>query len=277
MDAEEEVMLDVNILAEGHEYFAVAGRQVSANNDILAFAEDNQGRRIYTLRFKNLETGEFYPDEIQTVTSNMAWANDNKTLFYTRQDPTTLRWDKVYRHELGTPVENDVLVYEETEDTFYAFVYRTKSKRYMIVGSSQTLSAEYRYVDADNPTGDLTLIQARERGLEYDVDHYGDHFYIRTNLDAKNFRLVRTPVTQTTKDNWEEVLPNRDDVLLEGFEIFKDFLVVSERKNGLMELRIRPWDGSAEHYIDFGEPAYLAYVSAIHLLIRRRYATAIRR
>ncbi len=262
MDAEEEVMLDVNILAEGHEYFAVAGRQVSANNNILAFAQDNQGRRIYTLRFKNLETGEFYPDEIETVTSNMAWANDNKTLFYTRQDPTTLRWDKVYRHELGTSVEDDVLVYEETEDTFYAFVYRTKSKRYMIVGSSQTLSAEYRYVDADNPTGALTLIQARERGLEYDVDHYGDHFYIRTNLDAKNFRLMRTPILQPSKNNWEEVLPNRGDVLLEGFEIFKDFLVVSERKNGLMELRIRPWDGSAEHYIDFGEPAYLAYVSA---------------
>ncbi|MEM8485703.1 MAG: S9 family peptidase [Bacteroidota bacterium] len=262
MDAEEEVMLDVNTLAEGHDYFSVAGRAVSVNNDILAFAEDNQGRRIYTLRFKNLETGAFYPDEIPMVTGNIAWANDNKTLFYTRQDPTTLRWDKIYRHVVGTPVADDVLVFEEKEDTFSAYVYRTKSKRYIVIGSYQTLSAEYRFLDADNPGGEFAVVQPRERGLEYDVDHFGDHFYIRTNLDAKNFRLVRTPVSRTTKDNWEEVLPNRDDVLLEGFEIFKDFLVVSERKNGLMELRIRPWDGSAEHYIDFGEPAYLAYTSA---------------
>ncbi len=261
MDAAEEIMLDVNELAEGHEYFAVAGRQVSNNNKILAFAEDNQGRRIYTLRFKNLETGEFYDDEISGVTSNMAWANDNKTLFYTRQDKTTLRWDKIYRHELGTPVEDDVLVFNETEDTFSTFVYRTKSKAYLIIGSSQTLSDEYRYLDANNPGGQFQVVQPRERGLEYSVDHYGDYFYIGTNLDAKNFRLVRTPVGKTNKQHWEEVLPHREDVLFEGFDIFQDFLVVSERKNGLMELRIRPWDGSAEHYIDFGEPAYLAYTS----------------
>lgn len=261
MDADEEIMIDVNELAEGHEYFAAAGRRVSVQNDILAFAEDTQGRRIYTLRFKNLETGEYYKDEIPNVTSNMAWANDNKTLFYTRQDPVTLRWDKIYKHVLGTPVGNDELVFEETDDTFSSYVYKTKSKDFLIIGSSQTLSEEHRYLDANNPEGTFRVIQPRERGLEYSVDHYGDHFYIRTNLDAQNFRLVRTQVDRTTKDHWQEVIEHRDDVYLSGFEIFKDYLVVMERKNGLMELRVRPWSGDNEHYLDFGEPAYLAYIS----------------
>ncbi len=240
---------------------AVAGLQVSNDNKILAFSQDNQGRRIYTLRFKNLETGEFYGDEVAGVTSNMAWANDNKTLFYTRQDPTTLRWEKIYRHELGTEAEDDVLVFEETEDTFYTHVFRTKSKAYLVIGSTQTLSSEYRYLDANNPAGSFQVIQPRERGLEYSVNHFGDHFYIRTNLDAKNFRLMRAPVQRPGKTNWTEVIPHREDVLLEDIDIFKDFLVVTERRNGLIELRVRPWDGSGEHYIDFGEPAYLAYTT----------------
>ncbi|MFK7848560.1 MAG: S9 family peptidase, partial [Rhodothermales bacterium] len=177
------------------------------------------------------------------------------------QDKTTLRWEKVYRHVLGTPVSDDLLVFDETDDTFYTFVFKTKSKDYLIIGSTQTLSTEYRYLDANNPRGEFQVIQPRARGLEYSVDHFGDHFYISTNLDAQNFRLMRASVDKTTKDHWEEVIPHRKDVLLEGIEIFKDFLVVSERTKGLTELRIRPWNGSAEHYIDFGEPAYLAYVS----------------
>lgn len=261
LDAAEEILLDVNSLAEGFEYFAVAGRQVSTNNKILAFAEDNQGRRIYTLRFKNLDTGEFFEDEISGVTGNLAWANDNKTLFYTKQDPVTLRWDKIYRHELGTDPADDVLVYEEKEDTFYTHVFKTRSKGYLIIGSTQTLSSEYRFLDAGNPTGTFQVIAPRERGLEYRVDHFGDHFYIRTNLDARNFRLMRTPVQRTTRENWTEVIAHREDVLLEDFDVFKDFLVVSERKNGLIELRIRPWNEEDEHYIDFGEPAYLVYTS----------------
>ena len=261
LDAEEEILLNANEMAEGHEYYNAGGRAVSPQNDIYAFAEDVAGRRIYTLKFKNLVTGEMLDDEIPEVTSNVTWANDNKTVFYTKQDLETLRWSQIYRHEIGTDPSDDVLVYEESDDTFSNFVYKTKSKKYIIIGSSQTLSSEYWFLDADNPTGTFQVVQPRERGLEYDIDHFGDDFYIRTNLDAKNFRLVRTPVTASTKENWVEVIGHRDDVFLSYIDIFRDYLVVAERNQGLMELRIRPWDGSEEHYIDFGEPAYLAYTS----------------
>ena len=260
MDAPEEIMLDVNEMAEGFGYFNVRGREVSTNQQILAFAEDTQGRRIYTIKFKNLATGEMYEEEIPETTGNVAWANDNRTLFYSKQDLETLRWDKIYKHTLGTDPSEDELVYEETESTFYTFVYKSKSDKYLIIGSTQTLSTEYQFLDADTPNGTFQVIQPRESDLEYSIDHFGDHFYIRTNLDAKNFRLMRTPVSTTTKANWEEVIPHREDVLLESIEIFRDYLVVRERKNGLIDLRIRPWDGSEEHYIQFEEPAYVAYV-----------------
>jgi oligopeptidase B len=260
LDAEEQIMLDANVLADGHEYFAVRGREISANQDILAYSVDTVGRRIYTLQFKNLTTGEVLPEEIPEVTGNVAWASDNQTIFYTKQDLTTLRWYQIYRHVLGTDSVNDELVYEEKDDTFSSFVFRTKSKRYILIGSQQTLSSEYRYLDANDPSGTFQIIQPREENHEYNVDHYGDHFFIRTNDGAQNFRLVKTPVTATEKANWEEVIPHRADVLLENFEMFKDYLVLSERKDGLIRLRVRPWDGSGEHYIAFGEPAYLAYV-----------------
>ncbi len=261
LEADEQVLLDANALAEGHDYFNVRGLEVSAGLDLLAFAVDTVGRRNYTLRFKNLTTGKVLPDEIPGVTGNVAWANDNQTVFYTRQDPVTLRWHRIYRHTLGTDPAADVLVYEETDETFSSFVFKTKSKRYLMIGSRQTLSDEYRFLDADDPGGSFQVVQPRQKNHEYGVDHYGDHFYIRTNDGAQNFRLMKTPVTATTRENWQEVIPHRDDVLLEGFEIFKDHLVLAERKNGLRQLRIRPWDGSREHYLDFGEPAYLAYIS----------------
>jgi oligopeptidase B len=258
LEAEEEVMLDVNELAEGHEHFRVRGVEVSFGQDILAYAYDAVGRRLYTIRFKNLTTGETLPDVIPDVTGNLEWANDNKTLFYTKQDPTTLRWEKIYRHVLGTDPAGDELVYEEMDETFGTFVFRTKSKAYLMIGSEHTLSTEYRFLDANDPTGAFRVIQPRQRDHEYSVDHYGDSFYIRTNWKAKNFCLMRTPIDATAKEHWEEVIPHRDDVLLEKSEIFKDHLVISERKAGLMQMRIRPWDGSDEHYLDFGEPAYAA-------------------
>lgn len=261
MDAGEEIMLNVNEMAEGSDFFSVSDWEVSANNELLAFAQDDQGRRIHTIRFKNLTTGEILDDEIEEATSNIAWANDNKTLFYTKQDPETLRWEKIYRHALGTDPSEDELVYEELDETFSSFVFKTKSENYLMIGSYQTLSTEYRYLDADDPTGTFQVLHPREPDLEYSVDHYGDHFYIRTNLEAQNFRLMRTPVTATTRASWEEVIPHRDDVLLENFEIFKDYLVVSERNEGLINLNVRPWDGSEPHYIAFDEPAYLAYIS----------------
>lgn len=261
LDAKEEVMLSVNEMAEGHEYFSVRGRVVSWNQNLLAFAVDSIGRRIYTIQIKNLDTGEILPDRIPAVTGNMAWANDNKTLFYARQDPTTLRPYQIYRHTLGTDAKEDDLVYEEKDDTFYCFVFRTKSKQYIMIESDQTLSSEYRYLNAYDPTGKFKVFLPRARDHEYSIDHLGDHFYIRTNLDAKNFRLMKTPVTRTGKAHWQEVIPHREDVFLQGFDLFKDHLVLSERKNGLRQIRIVAWDGSDDHYLDFGEPAYLAYVS----------------
>jgi oligopeptidase B len=260
LTAAEEVMLDVNALAAGQSYFAVAGVSVSSGNDILAYSTDNVGRRKYTLRFKNLVTGEVLPDAIPEVTGNAAWANDNRTLFYTRKHPETLRSYRVFRHELGTDPASDALVFEETDETFSTYVFRTKSKRYIMIGSDQTLASEYRYLDADQPRSELKILEPRQRGREYDVDHYGDHFYIRTNDGARNFRLMRTPVTATSRSNWTEVIPHRADVYLGGFEIFRNHLVVSERKDGLIRLRVMPWSGDGDHYITFDEPAYVARI-----------------
>ncbi|MGD8727159.1 MAG: S9 family peptidase [Gemmatimonadales bacterium] len=261
LDAPEEIMLDGNEMAEGHGFFSIGGWAVSEGNDILAFAIDTVGRRIYSLRFKNLETGELYPDVLDAGNGNLAWANDNKTLFYTKRDLQTLRSHLIYRHELGTDPASDALVFDETDEEFSSYVFRTKSKRYMMIGSRHTLSSEYRYLDADTPTGDFTVFLPREDEHEYDVDHYGDHFYIQTNWRAKNFRLMRTPITQTAKRFWEDVIPHRDDVLFEGFEIFTNHLVVRERRDGLVQLQVRRWDMSSEHYLDFGEPAYAARIS----------------
>jgi oligopeptidase B len=262
LNAPEEILLDGNALAEGKPFFQVMGWQISSGEDLLAFSIDTMGRRIATLRFKNLRTGALLPDVIPNVTGNMAWAEDNRTLFYTKQDSVTLRWNRIYRHELGTPASADQLVFDETDDTYNAFVFKTKSRAYVVIGSEQTLASEYLYVPAGRPAEKFRVIIPRERGHEYQVDHFGDYFYIRTNDHATNFRLMRTPIAHPGRDNWQEVIPHRADVLLEEFEIFRDHLVLSERKDGLVQLRVRPWNGSAEHYLDFGEPAYLAYIGA---------------
>ncbi|GIW53441.1 MAG: oligopeptidase B [Gemmatimonadales bacterium] len=265
MEAPEEVLLDVNQLAEGHGFFAVMGFQVSPHQDLLAFAVDTVGRRISTLRFKNLATGEFLEDVIPNVTGNVAWANDNRTVFYTRQHPTTLRWYRIYRHVLGTDPSSDALVYEERDSTFNTRIFRTRSGKFLMIRSSQTLADEYRFLEADRPGGQFRVLLPRERGHEYEADHAGDWFYIRTNHGAANFRLVRLPVNaagRVDKDAWEEVIPHREDVLLEGFTLFRDHLVLTERRNGLRRLRIRAYDGSGDHYLDFGEPAYTVSVGA---------------
>jgi oligopeptidase B len=262
LDADEQIMLDVNEVAEGHEFCSAYPPRVSSSQDLMASAVDAVGRRFYTVRIKNLATGRLLQDVIPDVTGNVAWANDNRTLFYSKQDPATLRSHQIYRHVLGTDPAQDELIYEETDDTFDCFVFKTKSKRYLMIVSSQTLSTEYRYLDANEPNGKFQVFMPRQRDHEYRVDHYKGHFYIRTNLQAKNFRLVKTSVGRTGMKHWQEVIPHRVNVLLEGFEIFKNHLVVEERKEGLIQLRIRPWSGAQEHYLDFGEPAYLAYPSA---------------
>lgn len=259
LEAPEEIMLDVNKLAEGFAYFAAVGLNVSPDNKMLAYGEDTLSRRIYTIKIKNLETGEMYPDEIPNTTGGSVWANDNKTLFYTVKDHA-LRSYKIFKHKLGTPISEDVEVFHEDDETFGTFVYKTKSDKYIVIGSYQTLSSEYRILEADNPDGEFRIFQPREKKLEYSIAHFDDKFFIRTNLDAKNFRLMETSAKATGKENWKEVIPHRDDVLLEGMDIFKDFLVLSERKNGITQIRVRPWKGE-EHYIDFHEDAYLAYTS----------------
>jgi len=261
LEAAEEVMIDANVLARGHEYFAVGGWTVSSGRNLLAYAVDTLGRRIYTIRFKNLDNGELLEDSIPGVTGNMAWASDNRTLFYSRQDPSTLRSYQIYRHALGTETAEDRLVYEETDETFSAYVFKTKSEKYLMIACHQTLSSEYRFLEADNPEGEFKIIQPRERGHEYSADHFGDKFYIRTNHRAKNFRLMATPVAQTEKEHWQEVIGHRDEVFLQSFEIFADYLVLKERRRGLINLRIIPWADGEEYYLDFGEPAYLAYIS----------------
>jgi oligopeptidase B len=254
------VMLDVNALAAaaGSRFYQVGGLQVSSGQNLVAFAVDTMGRRIHTIRFRDLASGRVLEDAIPNVTGNMAWAGDNRTLFYTRQDPQTLRSFQVYRHTLGTPASEDVLVFEEKDETFSCFVVRTKSKRFILIGSDQTLSSEYRYLDADAPGGEFTVIAPRERDHEYSVDHAGDHFYIRTNRNAKNFRLMKAPVATPGERHWTEVVPHRADVLLEGFEIFRDHLVLTERRRGLIHLRIMPWNGDAPHDIAFTEASYTA-------------------
>lgn len=260
LEAAEEILLDVNELAKPYDYYNVGGLSVSMDNKLLAYGEDTLSRRIYTLRFKNLETGEMLSDVIPNTTGDAVWANDNKTIFYTTKEEGTLRSHKVFRHVLGTPTTQDVEIFHEKDNTFYCFAYKTKSDKYIVIGTAQTISQEYHVIEADNPTANLRVIQPRERNLEYGIDHYGDKFYIRTNLDAKNFRLMTTPENATTKENWTELIAHREDVLLEGIDIFKDYLVITERKNGIIQLRIRPWQGQ-EHYIEFPEEAYVAYTS----------------
>jgi oligopeptidase B len=254
--AQEEIMLNGPKMAEGHSYFAIGDYTVSEDNKLLAYSTDVVSRREYTIRIKNLETGEILEDEIKETNGAITWANDNKTIFYTKQDPVTLRSYRIYKHKVGTPSGEDELVYEEQDDTFGTFIYKTKSRKYLIIGSYQTMSNEYRYLDADNPDGEWTIIQPRERGLEYGVDHFGDYFYIVTNMNAKNFKLVKTPVENPGKENWEDVIAHRPEVLLEGIDIFKNHLVVTERDMGLRKVRIMPWDGGTEHYIEFNDPTY---------------------
>ncbi|HSF07789.1 MAG TPA: S9 family peptidase, partial [Nitrospirales bacterium] len=254
----ESIMVDGNELARGHDYFSLGNWAISPGQDILAYAIDTQGRRIFTIGFKNLTTGETIDECIPLVTGNMEWGNDNRTLIYSRQDPETLRSNQIFRHRLGTNPELDTLVYEETDETFSVSIEKTKSKRYLMIGSHQSITSEYRYVNADHPESDFRIFQARKRGHEYDVDHLGDHFFIRSNDEAKNFRLMRTETNKTNLAQWEEVIPHRPEVFLEGFELFENFLVLEERRQGLIHLRmIRTTDGS-EHELDFGEPAYLA-------------------
>jgi oligopeptidase B len=260
LDAEEEVMLNVNILAEGYDYFQVGDWSVSEDNKLLAYSVDTVSRRRYTIYFKDLKTGKLLADQIPNTTGGITWANDNKTVFFSTKDPETLRADKINRFKLGAGDPEEV--YFESDETFSTYVYKTKSKKFLVIGSSQTLSTEYRILEANNPEGEFRVFQLRMKDVEYHIDHYGDYFYIQTNMDgAKNFKIMKTPVNKTGKDNWKDMIPHRDDVLLQGFEIFKDYMVINERIKGLVNLRVLSWDKKQDYYIDFGEETYRAGIS----------------
>lgn len=262
LEAEEEIILNVNDLAEGYGYFQATGLRVSPDNKLLAYGVDTVSRRRYTIYFKNLETGELLEDQIPNTTGGSVWANDNETVFYTVKNIETLRSERIKKHKLGDDHAADKEVYYEADEEFNVGAGKTKSKKYLLIYSRQTLSTEVRFLDANNPDGEFRIIQPREKDLEYSIKHYGDYFYIRTNKDgAKNFKLMKTPVDKPGMENWVDVIPHRDDVLLQSIEIFKDWLVLSERINGLLNLRIIPWDDSPEHYIDFGEETYTARIS----------------
>jgi oligopeptidase B len=261
MGAPEEIILNAARMAEGHDYFAVRGLRISTDTTLMAFAEDTVGRRIYSLRFKNLNTGEISKEVIPDVTGNVVWANDNRTVFYTRQDPETLRAHLVYRHVLGTDPNDDILVFDEEDPIFNCSIAKTKSKKFLIIHSSSTLTDEARYLDADTPDGPFTVFLPRHRGHEYSIDHFGDRFFIRTNDDAPNFRLMSTPVGDTDRSRWTEVVPHSDQTYVSGFEIFRDHLVVAQRTNGLMQLRVIPWSGNETYLIDFDDPTYGVWIS----------------
>lgn len=261
MAAAEEVLLNVNELAKGHDYYQVGNMEVSPDNTLLAYGIDTVSRRQYTILVKNLLTGEVYSDAIPNTSASVAWAADGRSFFYTLNDQQTLRACKVMHHHLGEDVSKDKVVFEEKDETFTVDVSVAKSKKYIFIKSRSTVSSEARFVATDTPDAAFTIFQPRERDLEYSIDHFEDKFYIITNLKAKNFQLMETPITQTAKSNWKVVIPHREDVLLEDMEIFKDFLVINERKNGLMNIRIINQQTHQEHYLNFGEETYAAYGS----------------
>ncbi|MCM4156064.1 S9 family peptidase [Gramella sp. AN32] len=262
LDAPEEILFNVNEMAEGFDYYSLGGLNVSLNNKLIAFGTDTLSRRQYTIRIKNLETGEILEEEIKNTTGGSTWANDNKTLYYTKKDPQTLRSFKVFKHILGTNPKEDQLVYEEKDETFNTYVYKSKSRAYIIIGSSSTLTTEYRFLDANKPEGEFQVFQPRQRGLEYSIAHFEGDFYIVTNKDeATNFKLMKTPVDSTTMENWKDVIPHREDFLLEDIDIFKDYLVITERNNGLNKIRIIGWNDQLDFYIPFDNETYTAFTS----------------
>ena len=262
-DAPEEIIFNGNEMAEGHDFFKIGGIAISPDNKLAAFGVDTVSRRQYVLRIKDLETHEVFEEAIENTTGGAVWADDNKTLFYTKKDPVTLRSDKIYKHTLGTPSSNDQLVYHEKDETFSTFVYRTKSKKYIFIGSVSTMTSEFQFLPTANPAGDFKMFSPRIRGLEYTVFHYQDSFYILTNKDgARNFKLMKTDEETTFSDNWQEFLPHSDEVLLEDIDIFKDYYVLSERENGLNQIKIVRWDGTDSYYLPFKSETYTAYVGS---------------
>lgn len=261
LDGTEEVFLDVNKLAENKSFYQVGGTSASPNLKLLAFAADEVGRRIYTIHFKNLETGELLKDKIENITGNFTWAADNETLFYSKQNADTLRSYQIYSHKLGSKSSEDILIYEEKDEEFTCIIHKTKSEKFLLIHSESTSSSEVRFLEADNPSGEFKIVQPRTSDLEYALEHYQDYFWIRTNHEARNFKLVKAPITQPDLANWIDVIPHREQVLFEDFNIFSNYLVIQERSKGLTTITIHPWDESGSHSLEFEDETYMAWIS----------------
>jgi oligopeptidase B len=253
--AGEQVLFDVNGLAAGKDYYAIGGRTVSQDNRLVVYGDDTNGRRQYTLRVKNLETGETLADAIPGTAGYGVWADDNKTFFYIENDPETLLSTKVKKHVLGTDPKDDVLVYEETDDTFYMGVGRTRDDKYIVIGLDSTVSNETRYTSAAAP-GAFQVLAPRARDVEYDADHHGGRWVIRTNDGgAKNFKIVTAADGSTSRKDWKDWIAHDPQVYVEGIELFDGFAAVAERSGGLERVRILK-DGGASEYVKADETAY---------------------
>jgi oligopeptidase B len=259
LDAPEQVTIDVNELAKGQVFMGIGDFEVSDDGNLLAYSYDSTGFRQYRLRVKDLRTGQLRPDAVGRVTS-VAWASDNRTLFYTVED-SAKRPYRLYRHNLGSSAP-DALVYEEPDQRFTVSVFRTRSDKYLLLDVSSHTTSEMRFLPADRPTAAWTLVAPRIADQEYYIDHHGDRFFIRTNDKGRNFRLVSAPVATPGRDHWKEILPHRDSVMLTGFDLFANHWVAYERRNGLPEIQVTDFRTGARKSIAFPEPVYSAFPSA---------------
>jgi oligopeptidase B len=259
LEGEEEVLLDVDQLAEGHAYYTAKGFSVSPDNRLLAFSVDTVSRREYTIFIKNIETGEIFPDHIKNTEGAAIWGNDNRTLFYTAKNPVTLLSEKIMRHTLGGDPAADVLVYEEKDNTNYIGVGKSKNGKYVMINSEGTLSSEIWLLNADSPQSEFRIFQPRIQDVLYSVVALEDRFLILTNDGAINFRIMQCPLDRTDRSHWQPFIDHRPDVLVSDIEEFKDFLAIAERKNGLTQLAIYNLKSQHQHYLDFGEVAYTVY------------------
>ncbi len=260
-DIKEEILLDVNEMSKAYDFFNIGDYDISENNNLMAYSYDTLSRRIYDIRIKDLLKNELLEETLQNTTGSIVFANDNQTIFYGKKDPQTLRSFQIYAHKLGTSQEEDVLIFEEEDETFSCYAYKSKSNEYIIINSSSTLSDEYRLIPASSPYETPRIFQKRERGLEYGIYHQGNQFYIVTNQDHLNFSIKTCNLDSTNKENWKEFIAGRENVLIEGLDVFNDFLVISERENGLTNLNVMNLENDSSHYIPFNEPAYVAGTS----------------
>ncbi len=261
-DAAEEVLIDVNKNAEGLPFYEIGDYSLSPDNNILAFSEDTLGRRLYAIRLRNLKTGAFYPETIQNTDGNIVWANDNKTIFYTRKDVETLREYQILKHTVGKSPETDVVVYEETDDAFNSYAYKSKSDKYIFIGSYSSESTEYSFIPADKPDTAPKIFAKRQKNLEYSVEHAnGNTFFVLHNHRAKNFKLSTALEGKTDLKSWTDFVPYDSTLFLEDFEIFKNHVVIKERKSGLIKLRVVSVKDKIQYYADLGEEVYEAWIS----------------